>query len=218
LAALWLLPAAPVQAQGSAVAAPRADAPATRVGIMYFQQAVFATAEGKQALAELQSKFAPRQTELENLNKQIEDLRNRLRAGERTLSDEERNRLIRQGDQWTRLLQRQQQDLQDDGKTAQEEIAERIGGKMFEIVRRYGQENSFSIILDVSGQSTPVIFNLPQIDITQEIIRLYDQANPVKGASQPPAAAQPRSQPSQARPPQQPPAAQKPPQQHKPPQ
>jgi outer membrane protein len=191
-----------MQAQGSTSAAPRADAPGNRLGILSFRQAIFATAEGKQALAELQSRFAPRQTELENLNKQIEDLRSRLRAGERTLSDDERNRLIRQGDHWTRTLQRQQTEVQEDGNAAQEEVAERIGGKMYEILRRYAQENGFSMIIDVSGQSTSVLFAAPQIDVTQDIIRLYDQANPVKAAAQAPAPAQPKPQAAPARPPQ----------------
>jgi len=191
-----------VQAQGTTSAASRPDAPANRVGILSFQQAIFATAEGKQALAELQSRFAPRQTELDNLNKQIEELRSRLRAGERTLSDDERNRLIRQGDRWTRMLQRQQSDVQEDVNAAQQEVGERIGGKMYEILRRYAQENGFTMIIDVSGQSTSVLFATPQIDVTQDIIRLYDQAHPVKAATQPPAPGQPKPQPAQVRPPQ----------------
>lgn len=218
LAALLLVPAAQAQAQGAGGATPPADTPSSRVGILNFRQAIFATAEGKQALAELQSQFTPRQTELENLNKEIEELRSRLRAGERTLSDEERGRLVRQGDQRSRLLQRKQSEMQEDANAAQEEIGERIGGRMFEIVRRYAQENAFSIIIDVSGQSASVLFASPQVDITQDIIRLFDQANPVKAASQPPAPAQPRPQPGQPRPQQQQPPAQKPPQPQKPPQ
>lgn len=209
LAGILLVPAAWLQAQGGGSAAAPAETAGNRVGILNFRQAIFNTAEGKQALAELQSQFTPRQTELENLNKQIEEVRGRLRTGERTLSDDEKNRLIRQGDQWSRLLQRKQSDLQEDINASQEEIGERIGPRMYEIVRRYAQENGFSIIMDVSGQTTPVLFAIPQVDITQDMIRLYDQAHPVKAAAQPqPAPAQPRPQPSQPRPPQ----PQKPPQ------
>ena len=209
LAALLLLPAARLMAQGGAAAPAPADT-MSKVGILNFRQAIFATAEGKQAVAELQSQLAPRQTELQNLNKQIEDARKRLEAGERTMSEEEKTRIVRQGEQWARLLQRKQEDLQEDANTLQQEVGERIGQKMLAVVERYARENGFTVILDSSSQSLQVLWAAPQVNVSQDIVQLYDQANPVKAAA--PAPAQPRPQPGQARPPQ-PPPAQKPPQQ-----
>jgi len=66
--------------------------------VLNVQAAIASTAEGKQSSAELQSQFAARQTELETLNKQINDLRQRLQAGQNTLSQEEQARLTRQGE------------------------------------------------------------------------------------------------------------------------
>src|ERR1700730_4172828 len=101
VAALFLLPAAWAQTAGSsgtAHPAPAVDPVATKVGVLNVQAAITNTAEGKQAAAELQSQFSPRQTELENMQKQIQDLQNRLRTGSTTLSDEEKTRLQREGD------------------------------------------------------------------------------------------------------------------------
>ena len=205
LAALLLLPVAQGWAQGGA-ATPAADA-GHKVGTLNVRQAIVSTAEGKQASAELQSQFNPRQTELENIGKQIEDARTRGRQP--TISDDERNRLARQIDAWTRQYQRKQQDLQEDIEGAQNEVIQTIGGKMIEVLNRYARENGYSLVLDVSANTTPVLFAAPAVDVTQDIIRLYDQAHPLRtGAA--PAPAQPRPQPGQARPPvQQPP---KPPQ------
>jgi outer membrane protein len=209
LAALCLVPLAHGQNPAPAGGAPPA-VDAGRVGILNFRQAIVNTAEGKQAAAELQSQFAPRQTELENIRKQIEDAQKRLRDGERTLSDEEKGRIQRQIDAWTRRGQRVGDAFQEDLNTAQDEVFQRIGGKMIEVVDRYARENGYSLVLDVSAQTSPVIFASQTVNITQEIIRLYDQANPVKAAApQPPPA---RPQPGQTRPPTPPPAT-KPPQQ-----
>jgi hypothetical protein len=38
-------------------------------------------------------------------------------------------------------------------------------------------------VLDDSSQQTPVIFAANQIDVTQDIIRLYDQSYPVKAGA-----------------------------------
>ncbi len=158
------------------------SAPAAKVGVISVQVAIQSTAEGKQAANELQSKFAPRQTELDNLRKQIEDLQTRLRTTSNTLSDEEKARLAREGDQLTRTYQRKQQDSQDDFNEAEREIVDRIGRKMIEILDKYSKENGYSVVLDTSAQNTPVIYAANTVDVTQDIIKLYDQSYPVKNA------------------------------------
>jgi outer membrane protein len=204
LAALAAFASAPVvRAQGGGAARSAAEPAPTKIAVINVQVAITSTAEGKQATAELQSQFAPRQAELENLNRQIEDVRNRLRAGA-MLSDEEKTKLARQGDQLTRVLQRKQQDMQDDSNEAQREVVDRIGNKMLQVVDSYAKQNGYSIVLDNSQNSVVLNFS-PQVDITQEVIRLYDQAYPVKAAATAPAQprpAQPRPQPQATKPPQ----------------
>lgn len=174
---LLLVPNARAQSSGAAAAAP------SKTGVINVQVAITSTAEGKQAAAEMQSQFAPRQAELDNMRKQIEDLQTRLRTNANTLSDEEKARLGAEGDRLTRLYQRKQQESQDDFNEAQREIVDKIGRKMIEILDKYSRENGYAIIFDTSSQNTPVIYAANQIDITQDIIRLYDQAYPVKNAS-----------------------------------
>jgi len=167
-------------AQGGA-AAPAAG----KVAVINIQSAITGTSEGKQAAAELQSQFTPRQNELDNLRKQIDDLQNRLRNGATTLSDEEKARLQRQGESLTRVFQRKQQEMQDDANDAQREVVDRIGRKMLEVIDKYSKENGYSVVFDISAQNTPVVYAANQNDITQDIVRLFDQAYPVKAAAAP---------------------------------
>ncbi len=155
----------------------------SKVGVINVQVAITSTAEGKQAAAELQSKFAPRQTDLDNMRKQLDDLQTRLRTGQTTLSDDEKARLAREGDVLTRTYQRKQQEAQDDFNDEQQEVVNRIGRKMMAILDKYSKESGYAVIFDTSAQQTPVVFAANQIDVTQDIIRLYDQGNPVKGSA-----------------------------------
>jgi len=70
---------------------------------------------------------------------------------------------------------------------------DRIGRKMIDVLDRYSRENGFVVVFDSSAQNSPVLYKSTQIDITQDIIRLYDQAYPIKGgtASVKPAATRP---------------------------
>jgi len=178
----------------NAQAAPAGAAPAAaKVGVLNVQAAIASTAEGKQSSAELQSQFAARQTELETLNKQINDLRQRLQAGQNTLSQEEQARLTRQGESLAKQAQRKQDEYNEDVQAALGDVRERIGRKMLDVLDRYARENGYSAIFDTSSQAQVIIYASNQADVTQDIIRLFDQAYPVKASATPPkpAAAKP---------------------------
>jgi outer membrane protein len=154
--------------------------PPSKVGTISLQAAVAGTAEGKRASAELQTQFAARSAELQNLQKQIEDLQAKLQSGQATLSDEERGRLQREGERLTHTFQRKQQYFQDDLNVAQQDVINNIGRKLVDVLSQYSKENGYSVILDSSSQQTPVVYGAPQVDITPNIVRSYDQSYPAK--------------------------------------
>ena len=166
------------------------------VGIINLRGAIGSTAEGKQASAELQSQFAPRSAEIDNLTKQINDLQQKLQAGQGKLSQEEETRLTAEGQKLTQRLDRRRTDFQEDAGAAQQDVLERIGRKMVDVLDKYARENGFSVVLDTSGQNSPILYASNQIDVTQEIVRLYDQAYPVKAGAGAPPAPKPTSKPT----------------------
>ena len=158
-----------------------------KVGVINMLQAISSTAEGKQASDQLQAQFAARQQELESLTKQINDLQQRLNGGV-SLSDDERTRLNAQGGRLEREIERKKNAYQEDLNTAQGEAVNGIGTKMMEIVNRYALEQNYTEILDSSAQNSQLLYVAKNVDITQDIIRLYDQAHPLKSASAAPTA------------------------------
>jgi outer membrane protein len=180
LAIIFLAPLAGVRAQSTGGAA--ASAP-TKIAVLNVRNAIVATAEGKQAQALLQSQFAPKQNELQSTQKQIEDIQRRMSEGARTLSDDEKSKLQRQGELLSRRLQRDNDGLNEELNAAQGEIVDTIGRKMLDVLDRYARENGYVAVLDTSAQGSPVIYGSSQADITQDVVRLYDQAYPVKGGA-----------------------------------
>jgi outer membrane protein len=190
--ALLLLPATGAWAQtggGAASSAPM------KIAILNVKQAIVGTIEGKQASAQLQSQFAAQQNDLQNVQKQIQDLQNRVTNSHGTLSDDEQSRLQRQGELLTRQFQRKQDDLNEAVNAAQSDVIDNIGRKMLDVLDRYARENGYTAVFDTSAQGSPVVYGSSQIDITQEIIRLYDQAYPAKAGSAAPSSSAPAAQP-----------------------
>ena len=112
-----------------------------------------------------------------------------MNEGARTLSDDEKSKLQRQGELLTRRLQRDNDGLTEELNAAQGEIVDSIGRKMLDVLDRYARENGYVAVLDTSAQGSPVIYGSSQADITQEVVRLYDQAYPVKSGGAPAASA-----------------------------
>jgi outer membrane protein len=192
--------AAPKTKEETAKPAPssRANADAAvKIAAVNLRAAIANTAEGKQAAAQLEAQFAERRKELEDLNKKISDLQQKLSAGDKVLGDEEKQKIQVDGPKLTRQLDRRQQDFQEDLSDAQNEVVSRIGQRMVQVIGKYAPSNGYVAVLDDSGQATPVMY--AATDITQDVIKLYDQTYPAK-ASAAPADAKPGAKPATPKP------------------
>ncbi|HKZ53510.1 MAG TPA: OmpH family outer membrane protein [Candidatus Acidoferrales bacterium] len=152
-----------------------------KIGVINIQAAMARTQEGQKAAQELEARFSPRQAELQKLQEEIAALEEKLRTQERTLSDDARLQAMRDLEQKRKEGTRKQQDLQDDAQDAQTTYVQQIGSKMQQIIDRYARENGLNVIFNVSPGG-PVIYATAAVDITEAIIRLYDQTHPVETA------------------------------------
>jgi len=175
------------------VAAAQGAAP-NKVGVIQIQSALVATKDGQKAAKELEDKMAPRKKELDGKQAEIRDLQERLAKGGNTLSDSAKDELTRNIDTKTKTFNRQVEDAQAELETQQRQVLNSLGQKMMQVIDKYAQANGFSIILDVSNQNTPVLYASNTVDVTKEIIDLYDKTNFSASAAPaaPAAAAAPR--------------------------
>ena len=157
-----------------------------KIGVVNIQGAIDSTAEGKQAAVDLQAQFAPREQELESLNKQVNDLQQRLNGA--SLSDAERDRLTAQGTRLAQRLERKNTEYQEDLNAARGEVVNQIARRMIDTLKRYAQDGNFTVILDSSSQNSPILFAAKTADITPEDVRLYNVAHPAKTATTAPSA------------------------------
>ena len=152
-----------------------------KIAAINIRVAIANTSEGKQAATQLEAQFLARRKELEDLNKKISDLQQRLTVGATTLSDEEKQRLTLEGQRLARQLERKQNEFQEDLNDAQSDVVARIGRRMEEVLGKYAPSNGYGAVLDDSSQSTPVMY--ASTDITEEVVKLYDQTYPVKSGA-----------------------------------
>ena len=183
------------QAAAPAAAAPATMSAPTKVGVIQIQAALAATKEGQKAAAELEVKLAPRKKELEGKQSEIKDLQDRLQKGGNTLSDSAKEDLTRNIDAKTKSYNRQLEDAQAELEQEQQKLVNVLGQKMMAVIDKFAQQNGFAIVLDVSNQNTPVLYASNTVDITKEVIDLYDKtvftATPAAARPAAPAASKP---------------------------
>ena len=154
-----------------------------KYAVINIQGAIVSTKDGQKAAAELESKTAPKRKELEAKQNEINSLKDQLQKGQNTLSDAAKNDLYRTIDQKTKSLNRDMQDAQDEAEQEQQKVLQELGQKMMAVIDKYAKDNNYVLILDVSNPQTPVLYASNTIDITKDIIDLYDKANPGGGAA-----------------------------------
>jgi outer membrane protein len=160
----------------------------TKVGIIHIQNAIISTKDGQKAAGELQTKFAPKKAELEKKQSLIAQLQDQLRKGSNTMSDDAKQKLMREIDQNTKSLNRETEDDQAELDQEQNKIMQELGQRMMAVIDKYAKDNGFSLILDVSSPQTPVLYAANSIDITKDIIDLYDKNAPAARTSATPGA------------------------------
>ena len=175
--------ALPVLALGMAAMA-HAQNP-TKVAIIHVQNAILSTKEGQKAAGDLTAKFAPKKAELDKKQADLASLQDQLRKGSATMSEEVKNKLMRDFDSGNKNLQRDTQDAQDELDQEQGKVMQELGNKMMGVIEKYATQNGIAMVVDVSNPQTPVLWASQTIDITGDIVKLYDQANPGTGAAAP---------------------------------
>jgi outer membrane protein len=180
--------------------APQGAANTNKIAVIRMRDAIQSTLEGKQASAELTTKYAPMQSDIVGTQKMIDDISKQLAAGANTLSEEEKERKTAQREVLQHKYQRLYEELQEESAADTNDAVNRIGKRMLDVEERYARENGYALVIDSSGGQTMVVmYFAKQIDITEEVVKLYDQQFPVRAAAAP-APKQPGTPPAQTPP------------------
>ena len=147
----------------------------TKIAIVKFQEALLGTAEIKKDQSILQTKYKPRQDEIEKLNKDLQDINARL-ADPSKLSQVGITDLQSQGQRKQTRLTRLNQDIEEEFNRDRQEILTRAATRMTEVIKKISEEKGFDVVLDV----TNTLFSKPALDITAEVTAAYDKAHPAK--------------------------------------
>ncbi len=192
--------------------APAQTAAPVKIGILNAEAALFSTKDGQAAGEEIKKRFEPKVAELQKRESDLRDISDRISRGQNTMAPAALADLQKQGADKKKTFDRDKQDLDDEYQAFQAKVTGELSEKLKKVIDKWGQDNGFTLVLNVSDPNTPVVYFANEIDITQAIIEAYDKSQPAT-ASKPavspvkPPAAKPTTPPATTAPPKVPPPA-----------
>jgi len=149
-----------------------------KVGIINVQNALVSTKDGQKAAAELEAKANPKRKELEAKQAEINSLQDQLQKGQNTLSESSKQSLARDLDRKTKNLKRDAEDAEAEWNQDQQKVLQQLGQRVMAVVDKYAKDNGYTLVLDVSSPQTPVLYASNTVDITKDVVELYDKNSP----------------------------------------
>lgn len=145
----------------------------TKVGVVDLQKIMEKSEPGQKAIQELQSEFTEKKSELDSKKAAIDELRSELQKQSMVLSQEAQEEKAaeyrRKVNEFQKLYQSHQRRMQQ----KEAELREPIIEKLVDIIREYGRENDYTLLMDKN--SSGVIFHDQAIEITDAILSEFNK-------------------------------------------
>ena len=186
-AGLALAPFAAAQAPAAAAPAPVAPAAVdAKIALVNFEQVVLASNEGQVVTANTQKKFEPQKNEIEKLAAEVDGMKKQLVP---TLADDARAKLLRDIDLKEKALNSRAEEAQTAYNAEWQEGLAGVAQKIATTMKKYAADSGFTLLLDVSSQQSNVLWAVPQTDISQAVVDLYNKQSGI--AAPPPPSPKP---------------------------
>jgi len=163
-----------------------AQAQTQKIATINMQQALAETADGKKAVADLRSRFGPKDQDFQRRSQELQATQEKLRKTQNTISEEAKAKLEADIAAMTRNLQRDSDDAKADMEAEEQKMVQDLGGKIMQVINKYAADNQYAMVFDVSGQPNNIMFASAAVDITRDIIAMYDKSAPGTPPAAPP--------------------------------
>ena len=159
-----------------------------KVGWMNLDKAFMTCDEGKSIVADIQGYMKDKQDEMDRMQQESQRLKNQLDVQGSKLTDEALTDLQAQVESKETAAQRFQQDTQKELDGKKLKMQQYLARRMQPVIEKLCKDKGFSAVFVINPQRDAYVD--PSLDITDDIVKAYNQTYPA-GAAKAPAASAP---------------------------
>ena len=167
-------PPTPPPALTQPPAAPRPFPEGAKIAYVDLQRIAQNSAEGKAAATKIQALQKQKLGEIQEKNKQVEELRKKLEQGGTVLSDVARGQIEKDIDRTSRELQFMQQSAQAEAEQLERELNSEFQRKLNPILEQVGKEKGLHMLFSIRDNGA--VWADTGLDLSEEVIKRFDAA------------------------------------------
>ena len=149
------------------------EAAGSRIGYVDVQKVIVRSVAGVAAREQLEREKVTMQKDVDNRRTEVDKLREEMDKKGLVLSAEARREKDETLQRKVRDLRRLAEDLEKELQKKEQQATQRILQELTGVIEKMGKERGFLLI--VERRSGGVIYGDPEHDITDEVIKVYDQ-------------------------------------------
>jgi outer membrane protein len=160
-------------------AAPAATGAIARIGYVDVQRVLARSAAGVAAREQLEREKAQMQREMDTRRVELEKLREEIEKKGPLMTADARRDKQDQFERKRRDAARMADDFQKELEKKEQGLLQKVLQDVSGVVERVGKQRGLQLVVERRGAT--VLYGAPEADITDEIIRVYDQEAGAKG-------------------------------------
>ena len=170
---------APTAAVAQAPAPAPASASAVKVAFVDVQRVLARSAAGVAAREQLEREKATMQKEMDGRRQELEKLREEIEKKGPLMTADTRRDKQDQFERKRRDAARMADDFQKELEKKEQGLLQKVLLDVSGVVERVGKQRGYHLVVERRGAT--VLYAAPEADLTEEIIRVYDQESGPKG-------------------------------------
>jgi outer membrane protein len=175
---LIVIALSPVAAQQPAPAPATAPASSARIAYIDVQRVLARSSSGVAAREQLEREKSVMQKEMDAKRQELEKLRDELEKKGPLMTADARRERQESFERKRRDAARMMDDFQKELEKKEQVLLQRVLQELSGVIEKVGKDRGYYIIVEKRGAS--VLYASPDADLTDEIIRAYDQQAPAK--------------------------------------
>ncbi len=146
-----------------------------KIAVINGQAALVSIQEGKKAFEQLKAKVETKRKEFEARQNELAQLEDQLNKGSTVMTSDKKEQLANSINDKKKHLQRDSQDADEDAQRDQLQSFQPIEERLNTIINKYAADSGYSLVIDTNTPGSPVRYAATGIDITREVVTLYDK-------------------------------------------
>ena len=126
--------------------------------------------------ATLKARVEAKKKDFESRQSELGKLEEQFGKSASVMTEDKREQLANSINDRKKRLQRDVQDADEEAQREQKAVFQPLEGKLNTVINQFAADNGYAVVIDVSVEGNQVRYAAPTVDITRDVVALFDKS------------------------------------------